>query len=160
MLQKQSRFQRIIENARVVGGLALAVLLGGYTLHNLNEDEIRENQRKEIARTTVVELQTELERLPAGESTNHHSLEAECVQGIYFTKYRYREIPLIGPDGKAELCDQRDSLTYKDFFGDYSLRCINDVLYLNESKSIRYGGGPVALYDSETGFPKSCDLHD
>ncbi|MBD1559901.1 hypothetical protein HC752_23540 [Vibrio sp. S9_S30] len=163
MYQKKSRFLQINESGRVVGGLFIALVVGGYALHSMHEDEIRERQRKELARKTVVQTPTELDKLPplpAGEEKRRHLLGAECVQGVYYTMFRYREIPMVDPNGKAKLCNQRGSLTYQDYFGDYDLRCINEVLYLNQTLSRRYGGGPVALYDSETGLPKSCDLRD
>jgi hypothetical protein len=64
LYKKKSRFHQINESGRVVDSLFIDLVAGGYALHCMHEDELREVQRKELARKAVVQTPTELDKLP------------------------------------------------------------------------------------------------
>ncbi|MCZ4310303.1 hypothetical protein AB6D66_00980 [Vibrio pomeroyi] len=130
-----------------------------FAFQNLFESEEQRKKEFEYARTHAITIITDADpekvRKRAGQGIK--VIETECVEGIVYTKYGAIELALMQPNGNAQKCNKSDSITYKEYFGDYGLRCIHGSLYIKQLASRRYGGSTTLLYDHRTGKPQRCE---
>lgn len=130
-----------------------------FAFQTLFESEEQRKMAFEYARTHAITVITDADpekvRKRVGQGTK--VIDTECVEGVVYTKYGASELALMQPDGKAQLCNKSESITYKEYFGDYGLRCIHGSLYIKQLASRRYGGSTTLLYDHRTGKPQRCE---
>ncbi|CAH7376714.1 hypothetical protein VCRA2110O2_30007 [Vibrio crassostreae] len=122
------------------------------------ESEEKSKKAFEYARTHAITVITDAEPEKIGKRPDQGTkvIDSDCVEGIVYTKYGASELALMQPVCTALLCNKSESITNKEYFGDYGLRCIHGSLYIKQFLTRRYAGSTTLLYDHRTGKPLSC----